>query len=81
MKKAFKVILLSPLMLILFLLTFLSIKYSPTYVYRLIKMNVADVYDYKNFENRDIKGAKSFYSFEIKNEETYIESLLNDRVS
>ena len=44
-------------------------------------MNVADVYDYKNFENRDIKGAKSFYSFEKKNEETYIESLFNDRVS
>lgn len=81
MKKAFKVILLSPLMLILFLLAYLSIKYSPTYVYRLIKMNVADVYDYKNFENRDIKGAKSFYSFKKKNEETYIESLFNDRVS
>ena len=81
MKKVFKVILLSPFLLILFLLVFLSIKYSPTYVYRLIKMNVADVYDYKNFDNRDIKGAKSFHSFEKKNEEIYIESLFNDRVS
>ncbi len=81
MKKVFKIALLSPLILILLLLAFLSIKYSPTYVYRLVTMNVADVYDYKNFENRVIKGAKSFYSFEEKHEKDYIESLFDERVS
>ena len=81
MKKVFKITLLSPVILILLLLAFLSIKYSPTYVYRLVTMNVADVYDYKNFVNRVIKGTKSFYSFDEKHEEAYVESLFDERVS
>ena len=81
MKKILKLALLSPLILILLLLTFLSIKYSPTYVYRIITMNVADVYDYKNFENRVIKGYKNSFNFEEKLEEAYVESLFDERVS
>ena len=45
MKKILKIALLSPIILILLLLAFLSIKYSPTYVYRTITMNLADVYE------------------------------------
>jgi CubicO group peptidase (beta-lactamase class C family) len=44
-------------------------------------MNVADVYDYKNFENRVIKGATNTFHFEEKFEETYVESLFDERVS
>lgn len=81
MKKILKLALLSPLILILLLLAFLSIKYSPTYVYRTITMNVADVYDYKNFENRVIKGSENSFNFEEKLEEAYVESLFDERVS
>lgn len=81
MKKILKIALLSPIILILLLLAFLSIKYSPTYVYRTITMNVADVYDYKNFENRVIKGSENSFNFEEKLEEAYIESVFDDRVS
>ena len=80
MKKILKIALLSPIILILLLLAFLSIKYSPTYVYRTITMNVADVYDYKNFENRVIKGSENSFNFEEKLEEAYIESVFDDRV-
>ena len=81
MKKILKIALLSPIILILLLLAFLSIKYSPTYVYRTITMNVADVYDYKNFENRVIKGSENSFNFEEKLEEAYVESLFDERVS
>ena len=81
MKKILKIALLSPIILILLLLAFLSIKYSPTYVYRTITMNVADVYDYKNFVNRVIKGSENSFNFEEKLEEAYIESVFDDRVS
>ena len=80
MKKILKIALLSPIILILLLLAYLSIKYSPTYVYRTITMNVADVYDYKNFENRVIKGSENSFNFEEKLEEAYIESVFDDRV-
>ncbi len=80
MKKVVKVALFTPLIMIVLVLVFLSITHSPTYVYRLITMHVADVYDYKSFENRVIKGAKNFYSFEEKYEETYVESLFDGRV-
>ena len=43
-------------------------------------MNVADVYDYKNFENRVIKGSENSFNFEEKLEEAYIESVFDDRV-
>ena len=80
-KKVLKVALLSPIILILLFLILMSVKYSPTYVYRTITMNVADVYDYKNFENRKIKGAANTFHFEEKFEEAYIESLFDERVS
>ncbi|GET20336.1 serine hydrolase domain-containing protein [Prolixibacter denitrificans] len=80
MKKAIKIILLTPLVLILAALIVLSIMYSPTYMYRLITMNVADVYDYKNFENRKIEGSQDTFHFAKKLDEDYVESLFNDRV-
>lgn len=59
---------------------FMSIKYSPTYVYRLIRYNVADVYDYKYFENRRINSADSIFSFNRNIDENYVESLFHDKV-
>jgi hypothetical protein len=59
MKKAIKRVILTPFILVLLFLVILSVKYSPIYIYRLVTMNVADVYDYQHFENRIIKGAKN----------------------
>lgn len=66
---------------VLFLLILLSIQYTPTYVYRLITMNVADVYDYKNFENHRIQGAEHTNTFISKPKEKYIESLFEELVT
>ena len=81
MKKKLKIIFLTVFSLVLFLLTLLSIQYTPTYVYRLITMNVADVYDYKNFENQEIKGAKSTNTFISQPKEKYVESLFEELVT
>mgnify|MGYP001817134611 FL=1 len=81
MKKAFKIAIIIPFALIFLFLLFLSARYSPVYVYRLITMNVADVYDYKKFENRVIKGTKNFLRFEVKQDEAYVESLFDARVA
>lgn len=81
MKKAIAIILLTPLVLLSASLVVLSLKYSPTYVYRLIRYNVADVYDYKHFENRVIKASSSPHQFPTKPDEDYVESLFRDRVS
>jgi len=80
MKKAIKIILLTPVVLILAFLLVLSVMYSPTYMYRLITMNVADVYDYKHFENRKIEGSKDTFHYAKKLDENYVESLFHDRV-
>ena len=66
---------------VLFILILLSIQYTPTYVYRLIRMNVADVYDYKNFENQEIQGAKSTNTFISQPKEKYVESLFEELVT
>ncbi|MCF8371360.1 MAG: beta-lactamase family protein [Bacteroidales bacterium] len=81
MIKATKIILLTLLVLLIAFLAILSIKYTPTYVYRLITMNVADVYDYKNFENRVIEASKDTFQFAEKLDESYVESLFSDRVA
>ena len=44
-------------------------------------MNVADVYDYKNFESHKIKGAKHTNTFISNPKEKYIESLFEGLVS
>ncbi|RIJ47427.1 hypothetical protein D1614_15055 [Maribellus luteus] len=80
MKKVIKIILLSPLVIILAALVILPVKYSPTYVYRLISQNVADVYDYQKYENRVIKGSDDTFQFEKKLDEAYVEALFQDRV-
>ena len=80
MKKAIKIVLLSPIIIILLILLGLSIKYSPIYVYRLITQNVADVYDYKYYENRRIKGSKDTFRFAKALDEEYVESLFHDRI-
>ncbi|NRB61024.1 MAG: serine hydrolase [Winogradskyella sp.] len=81
MKKVLKIVILSPIILVLLLLLILSIMYSPTYVYRTITMNVADVYDYQNFENRTINASTDTFQFEKKLEESYVESLFDERVA
>jgi len=78
MKKLFKYfsfVLLSIFGIILLLLTILSILYSPRYVYRLARYNVADVYDYKHFENRVIEASDNTFSFNRSLDESYVESL------
>lgn len=81
MKKTIKIILISPVVLVLLLLAGLSLKYSPTYVYRLIKMNVADVHDYQYFENRVLKESEDTFRFQHKPDEAYVESLFSDIVT
>ncbi|TPN82797.1 serine hydrolase domain-containing protein [Aquimarina algicola] len=81
MRKKLKIIFLTILSIVLLLLVLLSIQYTPTYVYRLITMNVADVYDYKNFENHRIKGAKHTNTFISNPKEKYIESLFEELVT
>ena len=80
MKRAIKIILITPLALLLFILVVLSVKYSPTYIYRLISLNVADVYDYRFFENRCIKGSENAFQFKKQLDEKYVESLFEFRV-
>ena len=81
MKKKLKIIFFTGFSLFIFLLALLSIQYTPTYVYRLITMNVADVYDYKNFENHEIKGTKSANTFISQPKEKYVESLFEELVT
>jgi len=66
---------------VLFILTLLSIQYTPTYVYRLISMNIPDVYDYKNFINNKIHGSKSSKKFMTQLQEPYVESLFAELVT
>lgn len=58
----------------------LSLIYSPRYIYRLAKYNVADVYDYTHFENRVIQAADSAISFPASTDESYVESLFRKKV-
>lgn len=44
-------------------------------------MNIADVYDYKHFENHKIRGAESANRFISQPKEEYIESLFDDLVT
>lgn len=80
-KRFFRTIIFTPFIVLGTTLIVLSIKYSPTYVYRLITMNLADVYDYKNFENRKILKAKTTNKFVSKLEEEYVESLFEELVT
>ena len=81
MRKKLKIIFLTIFSLVLLFLALLSVQYTPSYVYRLISMNVADVYDYKNFENQEIRGAKSTNTFIYQPKEKYVESLFEELVT
>ncbi len=80
LKRTILILVLTPVALIVLSLIVLSVMYSPTYVYRLVTMNVADVYDYKYFDNRTIEGSVDTFDFVRKPDEPYIESLFADRV-
>ena len=80
MKKVLIIVLLTPVALLLLSLSILSVKYSPRYVYRLVTQNVADVYDYKFYENRQIDASTDSFRFAYKPEIRYVESLFTDRV-
>jgi len=56
----------------------LSILYSPRYVFRLVKYNVADVYDYTQFENKVISAAQKPFSIPSNLKDLYVESLFHD---
>lgn len=80
-KRIFRTIVFTPFIVLSIIIIVLSIKYSPTYVYRLITMNVADVYDYTNFENHTIRGAKNTNTFISQPKESYVESLFEKLVT
>lgn len=79
-KKILKAVLLTPFVGIILILIALSVKYSPVYIYRLITLNIADVYDYQYFSNRTLNGADNPFEFAMKLDEVYVESLFSDRV-
>ncbi|WP_346861131.1 serine hydrolase [uncultured Draconibacterium sp.] len=81
MKKVLISILITPILLVALFLAVLSIKYSPVYVYRLITQNVADVYDYRLYENRIIKGADNSFAFIQSPDTKYVEDLFQERVA
>lgn len=80
-KRIFRTVVFTPFIVLSITVIVLSIRYSPTYVYRLITMNVADVYDYKNFDNHKIRGAKSTNTFISQPKEKYVESLFEKLVT
>jgi len=80
-KRLLRIIALTPFVVLGVTVIILSIKYSPTYVYRLITMNVADVFDYKNFENRKIRKAESTNTFISQPKEKYVEPLFQELVT
>ena len=80
MKRAIKIILLTPLIVLILFILVLSIRFSPVYVYRLIMQNVPDVYDYQLYENRTVQGSDSAFQFYEAPQEAFVESLFNDRV-
>lgn len=81
MKKFLKTLIITPFVLVTGVLVIISVMYSPTYVYRLITMNVADVYDYQKFENREIKAGDASFNFAENHKDNYIESLFDERVA
>ncbi|WP_346863188.1 serine hydrolase [uncultured Draconibacterium sp.] len=81
MKKVLISILITPILLVALFLVVLSIKYSPVYVYRLITQNVADVYDYRLYENRVVKGADNSFAFIQSPDTKYVEDLFQERVA
>jgi len=81
MKNIIKYVIISLLLAVIISFTILSIKYSPTYVYRLVRLNIGDVYDYKYFENRIINTNDSTFYFPKKLDEDYVESLFIDEIN
>ena len=80
-KRILKTIVFTPFIVLGIVILILSIQFSPAYVYRLITMNVATVYDYTNFENREIRGAISTQAFVSQPKEQYVESLFQKLVT
>jgi len=81
MNKYFTSLTVVSVALICIFLIVLSVQFSPTYVYRLAKMNVADVYDYHFFPNRTIEASSSASKFQSNLKEQYIESLFDRRLA
>ena len=80
MKKVISILLFLSVALVLMLLIFLSIKYSPVYLYRLITQNVADVYDYQYYENRIIQASEDSFDFVYSPDKEYVKTVFQDRV-
>lgn len=80
-KSIFTTIACSPLIILAVTLIALSVKYSPTYVYRLITLNVGDVYDYKHFDHHTIRKAARANTFVSQPKEQYVESLFENLVT
>lgn len=79
MKRKIKIILATPLLLFSIFALIISFLYTPTYVYRLITQNVADVYDYQLYENRTIAASPSpSFQFAAQKDEEYAAYLFQD---
>ncbi|MCF8379677.1 MAG: beta-lactamase family protein [Bacteroidales bacterium] len=81
MKKAIKIIVFAPVIILVLIVAVLSVKFSPQYVYRLITQNVADIYDYQLYENRIIKGADNTFEYIKSPDSAFVEGLFEDRVA
>jgi CubicO group peptidase (beta-lactamase class C family) len=81
LKRTIKIIAIAPLILLILVIGILSVRYSPVYIYRLVTQNVADVYDYKYYENRTIKGSDSVFTFYKYTDEAFVEDLFYNRIS
>ena len=83
MKKILSILLkgfLALLSLIILMVAYLSVRYSPRYVYRLARYHVADVYDYTHFRNRVIGASDSTFTFPVSLDIPYVETLFRDKV-
>ena len=80
MKKLAISLIASLCFLVITLALYLSIQYSPTYLYRLVSMHVADVYDYQYFYNRTIRGSGDVPALRNSHMDDYIESLFEKRL-
>ncbi len=68
------IILFSLLAIIILVVGILSFLYSPRYLYRLAKYNVADVNDYLHFENREIQAADRAFSFPVSIDKHFLKN-------
>lgn len=74
-------VMLGLLFLVILLVALLAVKYSPRYVYRLARYNMADVYDYAHFEKRVKIAGEPGMQFQYNNYNTSYLGLIIERAT